>query len=126
MRVGRGRERRRDPLRRQLVALCASTTDAAIAASTASSVDCEVPDDLCDFLEEFGGPVTLSAVPPDAERTLRRTVTSACFVGRSPFVGRSSKGLLRFGVVTVVTVALYDLVCLRFGAVTVVLSLIHI
>ena len=56
------------------------------------------------------GPVTDRAVPPEFDRTLRLTVTSACFVvGRSsPF--RSVRGLLRFGAVTV-TLVLEDLLC---------------
>ena len=57
------------------------------------------------------------------ESTLRLTVTSAYFVvGRSSLF-RRARGLLRFGAVTVVAVALYDLVCLRFVAVTMMLLL---
>ena len=52
------------------------------------------------------GPVTDSAVPPEPERTLRRTVTSSCFVVGRPSLFRSVRGLLRFGAVTVGTVAL--------------------
>ena len=49
-------------------------------------------------------------MPPDAERTLRLTVTPSYFVvGRSSPL-RSVRGLLRFGAVTV-TLVLEDLLC---------------
>ena len=95
----RVRERLRARASRKAVWLLATTSTSGSPADSRSSAS-----QAC-----AAGPVTLSAVPPDAERTLRRTVTSACFVGRSSLF-RSVRGLLRFGAVTV-TLVLEDLVC---------------
>ena len=85
---------------RSAVWLAATTSTSGSPADSRSSASQALP----------RGPVTDSAVPPDAERTLRLTVTPSYFVvGRSSPL-RSVRGLLRFGAVTV-TLVLEDLLC---------------